>query len=743
VSNALDEIRRIEGEDSSLTLYGEASFRIWRAAHPDKPGIKVEQSNLTDATRLLIRVAAQRSDWARVPLAEAKIAELKGDLAGAEEKYLRAVELGERDLEVIRHTLDLLFKARHYADASRVLAKLQDMSSFSNDLRRYAAEISLQNQDYNHALTMAEQAVSKDSKDYRDHMWLGQILSTIGRQSEGEQHLRRAVELAPEEPAPWIVLVYQLSNTHRNADADAVIQQAEAKLTPKKHALALAQCHEQVGHRDVALRLYRTAARAADSNDEATLRSVVGYMIRTNRLTEAASYLEKLVALPGERSADIQLLARILSSERDPEKSKRAMDLLGISDSRATRPATGARDAEELRAEAIVRVNRPDKENQQVGIEILKDLIARDRSPQDQFLLAQVYEKRGDWPQAKQAMVDALNSAGKTADTLALFIKSLVAHKEAAEAEPWLNELDQLAPNTLRTASLKAQVLNARGQSERAVALLEALADRNSDLWPKVAHELESLGQMKPAEEAFRKYEKYESQSAPKVPRARLELARFLGRHNRLGEGLDLCATAWTTCPPENVAMTCTDILSASHPDGAQLERVAGWLDAAVRKKPSAGVLLVALASVRYLQGRSADAEAAYRQALRLDSNELVALCNLAWLLGHEPGKEAEALDMIERALDAAVAPARPGLLDTRAVIQLAMDHADLAIRDLEESLAAQPSPVSYFHLAQAYRKAKRDREADEALRKGVALGLNSSVLDPIERPAFDEFTRK
>src|SRR5439155_4538233 len=96
-------------------------------------------------------------------------------------------------------------------------------TGLSGDLQRLAAEVSLLNQDYAHAPEMARRVVSDQSRDYRDHIWLGQILWSAGRTTEAEPALRRATALAAERPEPWMVLVQFLAATGRKAEAEATI----------------------------------------------------------------------------------------------------------------------------------------------------------------------------------------------------------------------------------------------------------------------------------------------------------------------------------------------------------------------------------------------------------------------------------------------------------------------------------------------------------------------------------------
>ena len=85
----------------------------------------------------------------------------------------------------------------------------------------------------------------------------------------------------------------------------------------------------------------------------------------------------------------------------------------------------------------------------------------------------------------------------------------------------------------------------------------------------------------------------------------------------------------------------------------------------------------------------------------------VLALNNLAGILSFQPGKEKEALALIDHAVE--LAGAVPGLLDTRAVIRLNNGRADLALGDLRTAIAVSPQLADlHFHLRRATTPRRR-----------------------------------
>jgi tetratricopeptide (TPR) repeat protein len=136
-------------------------------------------------------------------------------------------------------------------------------------------------------------------------------------------------------------------------------------------------------------------------------------------------------------------------------------------------------------------------------------------------------------------------------------------------------------------------------------------------------------------------------------------------------------------------------------------------------------------------RGEYDDAIERYRQVLKQDSKNVMAVNNLAVLLAVVKKNHAEAQSLINQLID--TAGMSPVLLDSRAMIWLAADRADDARMDLEQSIKDAPSADNHFHLAQALVGLKQEPAAREAFAKALKLGLAEDRLQPFER---DEFRR-
>ncbi len=738
MESILVEIRAIENhldspdrEGGDFWRYAKAKLLIWSATRKGQGSIVKEE--LDEALVHLAVAGRRRPSWSLVPLAEAEIDDLIGNQKRAIKGYLRSIELGMHGLEVIRRTVQLLFEGRRYDEADRLIRKLQEQGLPSGDLRlqRLAAEVSLRANDPARALDLARKAIPANSKDYRDCLWLGQILWAANEPAKAQPQLRRAVELAGNAPDAWITLVQFLARTGQKEQARAAIEEARARLPGGQAPLALARCFAEVGDVEQA-RAQLEAALAARPDDLAALRAAASFAVATGAVRDAEANLRKIIDLKSKAPDDAdwarRLLAIVLASSGDRRRSLEALKLLNLVDEGASYLPAADEPVDEIRAKAKVLSLRNTRDARLAAIGGLKHVIAREPPrPDDRYLLAQLYEADGNWPKAREQLQSLLAGNGENPVYLAHNTLILLRQGLNDEAQSWLGKLEKLEPRSLRTLDLKARLLKARGRAGEAAALLEALVREKADQVGSVAKLLEELGQVAAAEKLYRQFA-----SQPLEPQARLVLAGFLGRQNRLAEALDLCEKAWTSCPPEAVAAATVAVLYSAPIDDAQCRRAGHSLERELRKTPESAALLFHLANIRSLEGRYPEAEKLYRQSFTHDQNNSGPLTNLAWLRARWAGKGAEALKLVAQAmlLDG---PA-PDVLDTRAVAYLALGRSELAIKDLEDAVAVHPSPLKYLHLAEAYLTASRRPEATVALQSARTAGLSADSLPPLER---------
>ncbi len=729
----LSEIRRIEGPNGPLSAYGEAARHIARAARGDNAALAAAAAPLAKAAEL-------SPTWSRVLTLQAQAFDIGRQPDKAVEKYLEAIEHGDGRLGVTRRTLQLLYQQRRYAEANTLVSKLSKQSLTETNLGRLVAQVladspvadgSDPKESRQRALDLARQTVKADSRYHRDYLWLGQMAVIADQPAEAEQSLRHALRLEPNSPEGWVMLVSLLAKSDPKK-ADAELESARQILAKDQLAAVLAPCLEVLGRTKEADEQYK-AALAARPNDIAVVRSAAAFMLRTGQSGAAIPLLRKLIDPASRAPEDTVAWARrtlslSMAASGNFQQYREALTLID---------ANGAGAPSDQLAKAIILAAQP--ANRRDAIKLFESLTSQKAAlPADaRFVMAQLYEADGNWNKARVHMLALVNEFDKNPTYIARYIRGLLRHDGADEASRWVEKLAELKPTAFETTELKARVLKAQGRSDAEAAEPIRVYARTKDARIEVAAALlEEFGAVNDAEMLFRQFVAASSASRPQAP---LALAGFLARHQRLPEALSLCERAWATCPPENVAAACVAALRLGDGDAAQQQQVEQWINAAMTKVPQSSMLPTMLGMMYEAANRPSDAIARYRQVLQQDPRNVVALNNLAILLSHGKTDSAEALTLINQALELAGPDAE--LLDSRALIYLRAGQAAPALRDVQQAIVQVPMPSKTlnFRLAQVQLANKNRAAAIEAMAKAKKLGLQANDLVIAEREEFQK----
>lgn len=751
-------LERLEALEQSLKLIGGlygnfARARYLLSARPatgaDGTPKPLDRPTLNEARALLAKVVEARprsgGGWLWLANVDDQLGRIDEALAG----YERAIDLGASSPELVRRTAELLRSRNRMAEADAVLqnfAKADPTFGGLADLRRLAADVARRAGDTTRALELERASYAPDSQDAEDHLRHADYLWAADKKPEAGAALRRAVEVGPAEPRVWVVWVSYLVATGDKAGAEAAVAQARDKIAPDRLPLTLARCYQQLGRLDEA-RAELSRALTDDPDDPETLGLAVDLELSAGRTPEAVQLLKRRLEGLGddpEEAARIRgVLAQLMAASGSYQEALRARELLGMSRDDQPIRIDEAEPVEQLRTKANVLALQGGHRARLDAIRVLEQIVARHAAtPNEQYLLAQLLanESASDpnaWPRYREQMESLLASDSKNATYLAHYIRNLLAHDQAPAAASWLTRLKTAAPADFPTVELEARVLKAQGQADRATALLQGFAQSNPARLGAVALLLEQLGQLEPAEQAYRQVVK-----ASKAPEAVFVLAGFFARHDRVSEALDLCDPAWATCPPEVVSSACVQILFVSSSfDDAQIKRVLGRVEKAAAKAPDRLEFQFDLANLLIFQRKLPEAEAILRKLHAKRPEISGPLNNLAWLLAVQKAKPEEAARLIDDAIqiDGPVAD----LLDTRAMVHLAANQPEAAIQDLHDAIAVGPGPDKYFHLAQAYQAAGRVDDARDAFREAIDKGLKAEGVHPLERPGYQELLKQ
>jgi tetratricopeptide (TPR) repeat protein len=725
-------VARVEGPGGPYGIYCAACQQILQAEE-GKP------ADLAGAREQLVAIGKRRPDWPRIPVCLARIDELVHKWDSAIDNYRHAIQLGDQRPGVVRQLVLLSYQRQRYTEVEDAVTKLQEQTPISNDLQKLAAEAALRTPNPGRALDWAHLAVSATSADYRDHIWLGQILWARDRKAEAERAFRRAITLADGRGEPWVALVQFQVRLGQIREAEATIQEARRRLG-QAGAVPLAQCYEVFKRLDLAQEQYR-AALAAHPEDLDILRVVADFYVRSSQFLKAEPSLRKLFD-PRTKAPDSlarwarRSLAIGLAVAGTFPHFQEALALIeyNLKEMDTT--------VDDQVAKAVILASRPVYRRQAIPV-LEKAFEQQPPTPDLQLLLVKLYEAYGNKSAAPERMARLLALHGDNPRYLAHHVSSQLRQANLDQAEAWLGKLHEVQPHAFSTVTFQARLLALRGKGQQVLDLLNAYLD-NKDSEPSAtlvrcqltAGLLDQLSQdfgrlrslLNPVAEALYRRKIALSNNAESL----LALASFLARNDRVSEALDLCERAGLIGPLEAAAATSVLVVNRASATEEHLGRVEGWLTVALQKQPRVAVLQVSLALLRERQSRYEEAEALYRKVLEQDNNNAVASNNLAYLHLLREANPEECLDRIEHAIK--VTGPTADFLDTRAMIYLAQGKSDLAIADLKEALADTPTANSYFHLAQACQTAGQLSAAAQALGEAKKLGLKPKSVHPLEQ---------
>ncbi|MGC1274999.1 MAG: tetratricopeptide repeat protein [Planctomycetaceae bacterium] len=732
MDEVLTDIRRIEGE-GALWHYGRALKIVMLSDAKNGPPVA--------ALDELTRARTLRPGWSQPVLLTAEIYDRQGETSRATDAYLEAISLGERNVQATARTVKLLFEQKRFVEADQIVRRMQEQNGvFTGDLTRLAAETSLHLKEFDRASDLTESFVAESDR-LEDHLWAGQMLEILGRFDEAEARLRRAVEIDPHEPALRVALVRVLVRGKRLEDAEKAIAQIESTVDAEHAAVTVAQCYEVLGRTADAETQYRKAL-AQSPDDPAVVRRVAEFLLKNRKAAEAEPQLRRLVTGKIAASDDDRVWARrslaIVLGKRELTEALALLD--------ANQKANGS-TAADTRARAIILASQPSAKSRQQAVAALEQLLADEKtaSPEDRFLLAELFRRSGDLTRAASELRNVLAVQPDEPRYVSAYVQILIDRGETSEAELWVDRLKSIAPNELPTADLETKVLFANGKAVQAADVLSQVVESAEEgeaasrrLWAaecmtEFSARLRATGQVEAAETLATRVESICETHLQERPGDSLAVAELHARLGKIDKALAAMASSNETLAPEFVESVSVAVMTSPMATTMQLQRLQEILDGLRAKHPDAGPLLVVSADLLGWRGEHAEAETLYRKLLERNADDVRVLNNLALVLALGEKRCEESLALIDRSI--AIAGPQGALLDTRGLIQLAAGRAKEAQADFQLALEQGSAADRYLHLAAAQWQSRDKDQAQRTLKKAEELGLAWADLHPLERP--------
>lgn len=728
---------------SRIVTQVRASMQKSREEGGDNAGTLTEkdQKSLREARNLLLQVKSARPDWYEWPRITAEVDLLENKIDDCITNLQATLEMGPRDMRVIKQLVQLLRIRQRNEEAKVVLDKY---GSLGADMWRQEVAVRLDSNEPIKALEVAERVLPKDSTNAGDHLFHGQVLLAAGKKDEAEAAFRRAAELAPESPDTWLTLITYLASNNKLEHAKKVVEEAQIKLPEDIRATTLARGYAAVGELERAEQFYQAALKAAP-NDSTVARMAAEFYINTNRLDQGKKLIDGILAQTEAAPAKEPDLAwaKRASAKIKAMTGDYQSFLAGV---KMLTPENGRLSLDDLMALIDLYSNRPEPVYVRQAVQMLQSLTQiRPLTANERIQLANLNERLGNWREAREHMLAALGEENPGAGAYITYIQMLLRRGLTTEVAPWLDRLKRIAPDdSIDVKILQARYDARRGQKDQAAAsLLSLLPDERplpKDQWARMNHVASLLQSI----ELYDQAEKLLRENLGDEPAQWLPLAGFLASRGKIDESLDLIEQHRRSARAAGYLPVAFEaarqrIVPATPEQMARIEKI---FESALREDPESSSIELLLANLREIQGRYDEVEAIYRKVLarpETPPNErAVASNNLAYILVLTGKNIDEAQKLIDESIER-LGP-RTDLLDTRGLIALAKGDTTKAVADLTDAVAeVEPSATKYLHLAEACAEAKDLTAAQEALENARERKFKAEELPPLEKVRYDK----
>ncbi|MCC7087143.1 MAG: tetratricopeptide repeat protein [Pirellulales bacterium] len=726
-----------EGEDGAWWRFYRAR-RLLEVAKGEK---NENGALLAEAQQLAQSLETARPTWPESHLLRGKVAEQIGKPQDAIAAYRLVLELDDQRTAVRERLIELLLSNQQIAEAEKALAQMRE-SEKSARLSQYEIALSTQQGNTDRAVDLAESMVRRDPNSPLSHILLAQSRLLQKENDKAEEELRKAVELGPADYRAWGALLLFYVHTQRPQQARHALEQIEKKvdLPADAKAALLGQGYELIGDVAAAEKYYKTATSLNPDSLKLKQR-LTSLLVRTDS-SEADAALETLERL-ASRGEDRRRVAALLSSQRDnPQSIERALAELSYPEKDAAEAAQNHR----LKVKILLDRNAPGDRDQ--AIEILSSLTEQPAfaAPQDHLFLAGLMEAKGNQSVARQQFEAAATSPRAEPMHWGLFADFLLRHHFPNEAATWIRRLEEQEPGRFATIALRARLTHRQGKSEQIEQLVKpvidallAAAEEKKDVAQKANINL-ATGQLYLQVEQPKAALPYLQNAYEGVATAYVPLVSTLVQLKQIQEAMDICRKVAEDRANAQPAVILATALLTTGATPTDMEIGEPIFSTALQKYGDNIELLMALASIRFMQGRYSDVISLSQQVLDRDPNHVLAMNNLASLLAESDDRasRARSIEIIERALK--IEGRLPTLLDTKGMALFHQGQTDEAVKYLKEAVAGSPSePRFLFHLAVAYHRLGDREQAKSNLQLAREKKLPLNQLTPTEKRLLEE----
>ncbi|MCG8565113.1 MAG: tetratricopeptide repeat protein [Desulfobacterales bacterium] len=583
-----------------------------------------------------------------------------------------------------------------------------------------------------------------DPAQTRAHLALARAKASLGDFDTAEIHLKKALELEPDNNVNYQTLF----NFYRARKDIKAAEQVIADLIDRKPMEA--DPHIIMGNYHFSRRDYekaRTEYRIAlekDSNNLTPYMKLAQVADFMGEYPEAEQLLEKAVSLNPENFAVQTTLAEFYFSRGRQEQSQAILDKI-----MTQRP--DFLPAKVLQGKLMARNNRLDE-----AIDIFRTLVQEEpNSPNFNFLLGKALAQNGEVAQANSAITKAIELNPTFIPARILLARNQFKSGDFFLAETHINRILDLQPKhypanillgNIRMASKEfnqarkifTQLIQANPNNPLAYYRL-GIVDRIERQFPAAEDRFQMALDLNPnlmdvftsLVELFMVQKKFDqaiaacdrqlarTDKAPVVEAVALNLKgnvhHVTGKTAQATEAFQASIQANPKFIPPYRALA--RILMAK---GESAQAIATY-EALSRHAPKLAAPHSLIGTIYEQQKQLEKAETYYKKALELDTNHVPALNNLAYIYASQNRNLDQALDLARRARKNA--GENPAIMDTLGWVYYQKALYDSAIQEFEACIRKSPkNPIFHYHLGLAFNKLGRMEKSRAALKRALEL---------------------
>ena len=284
------------------------------------------------------------------------------------------------------------------------------------------------------------------------------------------RQFRRAIEINPTLPLPWVGLVRAYTSAGAIAQAEIALEESKAAISPEEVFLAAGRSYEILGKIDLARKNYQSGVDESPA-DLGRVRELADFLIRSSITNEAEVILRGMLESArgddkeslGHQAWAQRKLAGVLMMEGGSAKLNESLTII---DRNLTSSNQGT--VEDLRLKASILASGPNEADHRAAVVILEKLLTSNptgvSAAEDRFLLARLYLQLNDRSKARNELRNLMAFDLNNPMYLTAYAQLSLQAGESTEADLYLIQLKRLAPNELTTVDIEVQIAYDRGQ---------------------------------------------------------------------------------------------------------------------------------------------------------------------------------------------------------------------------------------------------------------------------------------